>query len=146
MPVYDHICRTCGSETEAVNAVSKRRTNAPVCCDERMDIIIKVAPQGYVQREVYYKCPVTNKEVTTMRDRKYIMESEGLVDANDFDPLKKVAQKNKERAEQKAYVESLNAPEAGQKEAEEWNESTPYNETPELKPLSADDSALVDHI
>lgn len=144
--LYDYLCRSCGHETEAINKIDERRTNAPVCCGEGMDIIIKKAPLGFVEREVRYRCPVTGQGVTSMRQRKDIMAREGLVDANDFEPLKKVARKNKELAEQKEYVESLRGPDVGQKEADEWNESTPYNETPPLSPLSSDDAALIDHI
>ncbi len=82
MPLYSYICTECGNEAEAVNRVDDRRTNAPRC-HGRMDI--KLQPvSGYMQRDCNYTCPVTGGIVTSARQRKYIMESRDLQDANDF--------------------------------------------------------------
>ena len=81
--IYDYRCNTCRSETEAVNRIDERNTNAPLCCGERMEIIIKKAPMGYVDRVINYRCPVTNEFVTTKRQRHNIMAREGLVSAHE---------------------------------------------------------------
>jgi hypothetical protein len=51
-----------------------------------MEIIIKKAPMGFVDREVNYICPVTNQQVTSRRKRNDIMARNNLVDANDLTP------------------------------------------------------------
>lgn len=81
--MYDYRCKSCRAETEAVNRIDERNTHAPICCGERMEIIIKVAPMGYVDRVINYRCPVTNEFVTTKRQRKNIMAREGLVSAHE---------------------------------------------------------------
>ena len=108
--IYDYLCRTCGSETEAVNRISERRTNAPVCCDERMDIIIKTAPMGFVDREIHYWCPATNKPITSRRPRNEMMKREGLVDANDIVNHKTIKARVKEHEKRKEIVEKHRLP------------------------------------
>ena len=81
--IYDYRCNTCRSETEAVNKIDERNSNAPLCCGERMEIIIKVAPMGYVDRVIHYICPVSNERVTSKRQRRNIMAREGLVSAHE---------------------------------------------------------------
>lgn len=82
MPLYSYVCTECGNETETVNRVDDRRTKAPRC-HGRMDI--KLQPvSGYMQRDCNYTCPVTGDIVTSTRQRRYIMESRDLQDANDF--------------------------------------------------------------
>lgn len=83
--LYDYQCKACGAvQLNVINKIADRRTNAPECCGEKMIIIITQAPYGYIDREVRYICPVTQKEVTTRKQRNEIMAREGLVDANDF--------------------------------------------------------------
>lgn len=61
---------------------------------------IKLSPNlGYVQRECHYQCPVTGAEVTSNRQRRRIMDSNDLVDANDFPPGPAIAKAEKERAD-----------------------------------------------
>jgi hypothetical protein len=98
--VYDYRCKQCGSETEAVNRIDERNSNAPVCCDQRMEIIIKKAPMGYMGREINYICPVTNERVTSKRQRRNIMAREGLVSAHEmvssYDQRQKQVERSKE--------------------------------------------------
>lgn len=82
--LYDYRCKSCLKETEAVNRIAERRTNAPVCCDEKMEIWIKQAPMGFVDREVRYMCPETGIGVTSRNQRNEIMARNNLVDANDL--------------------------------------------------------------
>lgn len=95
--LYDYQCQICKREVEAINKIDERNTHAPVCCETHMQIIIKQAPMAYMDREVRYICPVTNKEVTTRRQRNEIMAREGLVDANDRAPSKQERIKAREQ-------------------------------------------------
>jgi len=110
--LYDHRCSHCGAERDNVfNTVAERNSNAPVCCGERMPIVIKVAPYGYVEREIHYVCPVTNEGVTTRKQRQYIMESQDLIDANDVasTSAQRKAAKAKKQAEIKAIKDAVPA-------------------------------------
>lgn len=49
-----------------------------------MQIEIRTAPYGYVDREIFYKCPVTNEGVTSKRQRREILAREGLVSAHEL--------------------------------------------------------------
>lgn len=49
-----------------------------------MGMIIKQAPMGFVDREINYKCPVTNQPVTSRKARNEIMARNNLIDANDL--------------------------------------------------------------
>ncbi len=108
--LYDYHCKQCGNETEAVNRIDERRTNAPICCDARMSIVIKAAPQAFVQRPCEYICPVTGKEVTTWRQRRNIMAEEGLVDANDLVNHKTIQARVKEREKMREVAEAHRLP------------------------------------
>lgn len=108
--LYDYLCRKCGHETEAINSIAERRTNAPVCCDERMDIIHKAAPQGYVQRECFYRCPVTNSEVTSWRQRRNIMAEKNLIDANDLVNPKTIQESVREKEKLREIADAHRLP------------------------------------
>lgn len=82
--LYDYQCKTCGLETEEFNRIDERNTNAPLCCGQRMEIVIKSAPYGYVDRKIDYICPVTNEHVTSKKKRREIMAREGLVSAHEM--------------------------------------------------------------
>lgn len=82
--LYDYQCKTCGLETEEFNRIDERNSNAPLCCGQRMEIVIKSAPYGYVDRKIDYICPVTNQHVSSKRQRREIMAKEGLVSAHDM--------------------------------------------------------------
>ena len=103
--LYDYKCNKCGDEVEAVNKIDERRTNAPICCNYQMALIIKQAPMGFMDREVHYICPVTNKGVTTRRQRNEIMAREGLVDANDL----KQSHKDRKK-ERQTHLDIVNQP------------------------------------
>ena len=108
--LYDYRCTHCGAERLNVhNSIANRKTNAPECCGDKMTIIITAAPMGFVDREIHYKCPVTNQEVTSRRQRNEIMARNNLMDANDFkDSIKKKMRKSKqEKARIKKEQEQL---------------------------------------
>jgi putative FmdB family regulatory protein len=105
MPLYSYVCPKCGTEQDAFNRVSDRRANAPECCGRKAEI--RIAPViGYVQRDCHYVCPVTDKPVTTNRQRKNIMAEHQLIDANDFSP-KKAYQKAKKQHDRNEELAGL---------------------------------------
>lgn len=116
--LYDYLCRKCGHETEAFNSIAQRHTHAPQCCGEGMDIIIKQAPYGFVDREVFYKCPVTNQGVTSRRQRNEIMAREGLMDANDLVNHKTIEARKKKHDKIREIAEAHRAPDHVKREVE----------------------------
>lgn len=119
--IYDYQCRSCGGRRLNVyNRILERRTNAPECCGGRMDIIITAAPMGFVDREIHYRCPVTNEGVTTRRQRNNIMAREGLVDANDIVNHKTIAKRVQQHEERKAFVEKHRGPKQVEEKVWRW--------------------------
>lgn len=110
MPNYDYKCHSCGHEQESFNRMNECRTNAPTCCGEGMDIIIKQAPMGFVDRPIEYICPVTSTPVTTRRQRNEIMKREGLVDANDLVNSKTIKDRAKKHEEKQAWIDKHRGP------------------------------------
>lgn len=104
--LYDYRCKSCKRETEAYNRIAERRTHAPVCCGSQMDIFIKSAPYGYVGMEIFYRCPVTNQGVTSLKQRKEIMAREHLVDANDLVNTKTIQTKVQKHKEFQAWCKA----------------------------------------
>lgn len=64
-----------------------------------MQIVILAGPQVHFPAEVYYRCPVTNKGVTSKRQRKEIMARNHLLDANDIVKPKKWRDKKEQETE-----------------------------------------------
>jgi len=116
--IYDYACKSCGSETERVNKIDDRHTNAPVCCGEHMPIVIKKAPMGYVDRPIYYRCPVTNEGVTSKSQRREIMAREGLVSAHELMQTKD--QRNAAEQNVKDLSEQSRGPESVRKDVDTW--------------------------
>jgi hypothetical protein len=106
--IYDYKCGQCGAvKLDVFNSISERRTNAPECCDDKMDIAIFTAPYGFVDNMEEYMCPITNVGITTRRQRNEMMAREGVVDANDM--LKSRAFRDKQEAAVKAQREMIEA-------------------------------------
>lgn len=59
--------------------------------------------------DVSYQCPITGQAVTSMRQRKYIMEKNDMVDARDLKDTwkRREAAHHREQAELKAFNESI---------------------------------------
>lgn len=76
------------------------------------------APMVSVPPSFAYKCQMSGEVVTTYRKRKELMEKHGVVDARDYTETikKKQAERAAEKAEAKAYYDSL--PESVKKAAE----------------------------
>ena len=74
-----------------------------------MDIKL-CANLGYVQPDFAARCPVTGQIVTSYRQRANIMAEHNLVDANDLNPAKRIAEEERafrERAELAKQVNPL---------------------------------------
>lgn len=100
--LYAYRCECCGDETEGFNRVAERHTNAPVCGKNAThgQMGIKLTPGLFhIAADVHYICPMTNREVTSHRQRRNIMRERNVVDANDFKPeaMFAKAERDKER-------------------------------------------------
>jgi hypothetical protein len=109
MPLYSYTC--CGNETEAVNRIAERRTHAPKCPDCSNPMDIKLNPvMGHVQSDCHYRCPVTDRQITTHRQRANVMAEHNLIDANDFPPEKTIAKQNAIKAKRDELAAGLHKP------------------------------------
>lgn len=119
--IYDYQCRACGGQRLNVyNRIGEYKTNAPECCGSKMEILITAAPYGFVDREIHYKCPVTNQGVTSRKQRNEIMAREGLVDANDLVNHKTIAARRKQHEEMQALVEKHRGPREVEDQVLKW--------------------------
>lgn len=82
MPMYTYKCPECGRVTDALNKIDDRAIG-PICHDQHMRQVI-TAPMiqpvmggGSFQG---YHCPVTDKFVTSRKERTEIMKSHNLVE------------------------------------------------------------------
>lgn len=116
--LYEYECKVCGNQTESVNRMADRHTGAPSCCDQQMNLYIGTPPMGYVDRSIFYRCPVTGEGVTSKKQRREIMAREGLVSAHELCRSKE--QRQKEVNEKKAIVEKGFGPKEVQKQVDGW--------------------------
>lgn len=107
MPIYAYHCPHCGTDRDEFRKVDAR-DDAPICCDSPMLREI-TAPMVTVPPSFAYKCQMSGEIVTTYRKRADLMKKHGVVDARDYtDSIKKkMAQRAAEKAEAKAYYDSL---------------------------------------
>ena len=81
--LYEYKCK-CGHIEDKHNPVDERHTNAPMHCGERMGIRISgghhIAPVLGGGGFPGYKCPITDKFVTSRKERKEIMAKRGVVE------------------------------------------------------------------
>ena len=107
MPIYAYHCPHCGTDRDEFRKVDAR-DDAPICCDSPMLREI-TAPMVSVPPSFAYKCQMSGEIVTTYRKRADLMKKHGVVDARDYtDSIKKkMAQRAAEKAEAKAYYDSL---------------------------------------
>lgn len=92
MPMYAYLCPDCGETEDLYNTIDDRH-KAPVCAcgaDTKLSIqptqIAPVLGGGDFQG---YKCPITDKFITSRRERKYIMDSNNLIEVGDRKASKK---------------------------------------------------------
>jgi hypothetical protein len=84
MPIYVYRCE-CGETCEESNRIDSRHSNAPSHCGHPMAIVPQ-ASMVSVQAEAHYVCPATGERITSRRQRAYVMQSNGLIDADDVNP------------------------------------------------------------
>ena len=100
MPLYTYKC-TCGKVKDSYNTIADRH-KTPVCeCGGEMALSIQptqIAPIMGGGDFPGYKCPVTEKFVTSRRERKYIMESNNLIEVGDRKPSKKRQEQTEKNA------------------------------------------------
>lgn len=109
MPIYTYHCPSCGRDQDQFARVDDRDANAPACCGASMGRKLSAPMVQVPGGDVSYKCPMTGQVVKSMRQRKYLMEQNGVVDARDFKDTwaKSEAKKQADKAEAKAYYDSL---------------------------------------
>jgi len=83
MPLYDYKC-VCGHIETMANSVDNRKSHAPIHCDEQMSIFITgayIAPVLGGGAMPGYQCPITDKFVTSRRERRNIMAEHNVDEA-----------------------------------------------------------------
>lgn len=70
MPIYEYECK-CGA-VEARVLPLKDYDQPQTCrkCSEVMAKVITRPPFGYVQARIHYKCPITNRPITTKQQHE----------------------------------------------------------------------------
>lgn len=91
------------------NRVSECESSAPVCCEAPMKIAIQPV-MGMVQRDCQYLCPVTDRPVTSNRQRRNIMAEHGLIDANDVKPAQTFEKRRRVREANEKLAAELPKP------------------------------------
>ena len=72
MPTYESQCQECGKDFDYYAAFKDYNTAMPECCGVQSKKVIRTTPIGYMQGDLAYKCPVTDKIVTNQRQRANI--------------------------------------------------------------------------
>jgi len=95
MPIYTYKCKKCELLTDSYNMISTRH-KAPAC-DCGGETALSIQPtqlQPVLGGGDWdgYACPVTDEFVTSRRRRKYIMDSNNLIETGDRKPSKKRAE------------------------------------------------------
>jgi len=121
--LYDYKCPQCGKQTEAINKIADRHTNAPEC-HGKMQLFISRAPYAYMPMEIRYVCPVTRTGITNKRQRLNVMAKYDLVDANDIVTDKSIDRQLKRKEELDNIVASNRPPEELTKQVNKWAESS----------------------
>ena len=85
MPLYDYKCG-CGHIVTEMNTIDDRNVKAPIHCGQKMSIMITgshhIAPVLGGGGFPGYKCPVTDKFVTSRKERRNIMAENNLVETS----------------------------------------------------------------
>lgn len=82
MPKYDARCNECGNTKEYYSTVDDCLTAMPDCCGKQMHKVILAAPQALISSYwnfEAYECPVTDKVVTTAKQKREIEIEHDLV-------------------------------------------------------------------
>lgn len=116
--LYSYRCKKCKRETDAINKVDDRHTNAPEC-HGKMELFISQAPYGYVTMDIRYRCPVTKQGVTSLRQRNDILDRHNLMDANDFVTDAAIARTQKKHDDLQEFCKKHKPPEV-EKYVDKW--------------------------
>jgi len=84
MPIYTYKCPICENQKDDYNTVSNRH-RGPKCCRNRMELAIvpvNLAPVLGGGDWPGYKCVVTDKFVTSRKQRREIMAEHNLVETS----------------------------------------------------------------
>lgn len=82
MPLYTYKCQ-CGKVQDAVRKVDDRHIS-PTCCGEKTTLIITPVRLSISNIFMNYYDPGLGAEITSPKQRKYLQEKAGLVDARDY--------------------------------------------------------------
>ena len=89
MPLYTYRCAECGDESTEFSTIANRHKAGPICCGAQKPMIItptqiqaQILGGGALQG---YHCPITNKFVTSRKERREIMKRHNVVEAGDKD-------------------------------------------------------------
>ena len=85
MPVYVFRCTSCDSTTEKIASAKEHGTEGfkPICCETPMQQII-FPVHGHVRKNPHYICPVTQKPITSWRERANVFAEHDLIDVSDM--------------------------------------------------------------
>ena len=81
MPLYTYKCPICDKTKEAYNVISARH-NGPICCDTMELVIMPTQIANILGGSAFpgYQCIVTDKYVTSRKERRNIMAEHNLVE------------------------------------------------------------------
>lgn len=86
MPIYTYKCPICGTVTDQYNAVDDRKKGPDCNCGQSMNLTIvptQIAPVLGGGDFPGYVCPVTDKFITSRRERRNIMAEHNLIEKGD---------------------------------------------------------------
>ena len=86
MPIYTYQCEVCDSITDEYRAVDRRHDFTFCECGHLMKLKImptQLAPVLGGGDFQGYQCPVTDKWITSRKERRRIMDEHNLVDVGD---------------------------------------------------------------
>lgn len=83
MPIYTYKCPICDKQKDQYNTIAGRH-NGPMCCEVMEQLIVPVNIQPVLGGGDFpgYYCVVTDKFVTSRRERRNIMAKHNLVETS----------------------------------------------------------------
>ena len=95
MPLYTYKCEICDKLQDSYNTIARRHIDTPMCeCGRETKLSIQptqIQPVMGGSAFPGYMCPVTDTYVTSRRKRRYIMDSNNLIEVGDRKPSKERA-------------------------------------------------------
>lgn len=99
MPVYRYGCKQCEHEEDGYRSIDERH-DSPICCGERMYIVICPA-MGFVQGDVCYDSPITGQPITSHAARREDLKRTRSRPYEGLEQEKKEAERKRAYADQK---------------------------------------------